>query len=96
MLICLGDPIPFFKIYIGHLIMVRIPSEPCPPALPSLPRQADKKSVFHWKNTFAHGIFLYLAPKANDYDSFADLGFSRFSSKLTAFQTHHFLMQSFM
>ena len=48
------------------------------------------------KNRSADGIFLYLAPEANDYDSLAGIGFSRFSSKLTAFQTHQFLMQSFM
>ena len=28
--------------------------------------------------TTAIGIFLYLAPEANDYDSLADIGFSRF------------------
>ena len=33
------------------------------------------KSFFHWKN--AHGISLYLAPEANDYDSLADIAFSR-------------------
>ena len=46
------------------------------------------------KKVLFHGIFFYLAPEANDYESLTEIGFSRISSKLTAVQTHQFQEQS--
>jgi len=54
------------------------------------------QSFFQMKNRSFRGIFFYLAHEANDYDSLTEMGFSRISSKLTAFHTHQFQEQSFM